>query len=97
MLIPPGSWLEDHEETLPHRGELDEASFTYRWKHPDPRMDRLQKEVAKLVEQDAESGEDPAATFYSVMELARGQPEGVTYALPAERQRVPRMSESWFC
>ena len=98
LLIPPGSWLEDHEETLPHRGELDEASFTYRWKHPDPRMDRLQKEVAKLVEQDAESGEDPAATFYSVMKLARGgQPEGVTYALPAERQRVPRMSESWFC
>jgi radical SAM superfamily enzyme YgiQ (UPF0313 family) len=98
LLIPPGSWLEDHEETLPHRGELDEASFTYRWKHPDPRMDRLQKEVAKLVEQDAQSGEDPAATFYKVMELARGgQPEGVTCSLPADRQRVPRMSESWFC
>ena len=98
LLIPPGSWLENHEETLPHRGELDEASFTYRWKHPDPRMDRLQKEVAKLVEQDAQSGEDPATTFYKVMELAQGgQPEGVTCSLPADRQRVPRMSESWFC
>ena len=98
LLIPPGSWLENHEETLPHRGELDEASFTYRWKHPDPRMDRLQKEVAKLVEQDAQSDEDPAATFYKVMELAVGrQPERVTLSLSEDRQSVPRMSESWFC
>jgi len=98
LLIPPGSWLEDHEETLPHRGELDEASFTYRWKHPNPRMDRLQKEVAKLVEQDAQSDEDPAATFYKVIELAAGrQPERVTLSLSEDRQSVPRMSESWFC
>jgi hypothetical protein len=77
---------------------LDEASFTYRWKHPDPRMDRLQKEVAKLVEQDAQSDEDPAATFYKVMELAAGrQPERVTLSLSGDRHSVPRMSESWFC
>ena len=33
LLIPPGSWLAEHADTLPHRGSLDEAAFTYRWTH----------------------------------------------------------------
>ena len=98
LLVPPGSWLAEHEETLPHRGPLDEASFTYRWTHPDPRMDQLQKEVARLVEQDAQANEDPGATFYRIKELAYGRkPVGVACSLSADRQRAPRMSESWFC
>jgi len=98
LLIPPGSWLAEHEETLPHRGPLDEASFTYRWKHPDPRMDQLQKDVARLVEKDAQAEEDAAATFFRVKELAYGRhPDGVVCSLPADRYRAPRMTESWFC
>jgi len=98
LLIPPGSWLAEHEETLPHRGPLDEAAFTYRWTHPDPRMDQLQKEVAWLVEQDAQAEEDTAATFYRIQELAYGrQPVSVARSFAADRQRAPRMSESWFC
>ncbi len=98
LLIPPGSWLADHEETLPYRGPLDEAAFTYRWTHPDPRMDQLQKDVAQLVEHDAQAGEDTAATFYRVKDLAYGrQPVELACSLSADRQRAPRMSESWFC
>jgi radical SAM superfamily enzyme YgiQ (UPF0313 family) len=98
LLIPPGSWLADHEETLPHRGKLDEAAFTYRWTHPDPHMDKLQKEIAKLVEQDAEAEEDAAATFFRVKELAFGRsPAIVQCTLPADRPRAPRLTESWFC
>jgi hypothetical protein len=98
LLIPPGSWLAEHEETLPHRGPLDEAAFTYRWAHPDPRMDRLQTEVARLVETAAQAGEDTAATFYRIKELACGrQRVGVGCSLSADRQRPPRLSESWFC
>ena len=97
LLIPPGSWLAEHEETLPYRGPLDQASFTYRWKHPDPRMDQLQKDVAKLVEKDAQAGEDAAVTFFRVKELAYGgQATGVVFAMPADRQRAPQMTESWF-
>ncbi|HUG70651.1 MAG TPA: CUAEP/CCAEP-tail radical SAM protein [Pirellulaceae bacterium] len=98
LLIPPGSWLAEHEETLPYRGPLDEAAFTYRWTHPDPRMDQLQKDVAHLVERDAQADEDAAATFYRVKDLAYGrQPVELARSLPADRQRAPRMSESWFC
>lgn len=97
LLIPPGSWLADHEETLPYRGALDQASFTYRWKHPDPRMDQLQKDIAKLVEEDAKAEEDAGATFFRVKELSYGrQPSGIVFSLPADRQRAPQMTESWF-
>jgi radical SAM superfamily enzyme YgiQ (UPF0313 family) len=98
LLIPPGSWLADHPETLPYRGPLDEAALTYRWEHPDPRMDQLQKNVAKVVEEAAENEEDEATTFYRIKELAEGrQPVGVVCSLPEDRQRAPRMTESWFC
>lgn len=98
LLIPPGSWLAEHAETLPYRGELDEGSFTYRWQHPDPFMDQLQKDVAKLVEEDARSGADAATTFFRIKELALGRdPVLVVDPLPTDRQRAPRMSEAWFC
>jgi len=98
LLIPPGSWLADHKETLPYRGPLDEAAFTYRWTHPESRMDQLQKEVVKLVERDVQAGEDASATFYRLKGLANGRPPvGVVCSLPADRQRAPRLSESWFC
>ena len=98
LLIPPGSWLADHEATLPYRGELDEAAFTYRWDHPDPRMDQLHKDVSQLVERDAAASEDPATTFYRIGELARGRsPSTVVRALSPDRERAPRLTESWFC
>jgi radical SAM superfamily enzyme YgiQ (UPF0313 family) len=98
LLIPPGSWLAEHEETLPHRGELDEAALTFRWKHPDPRMDQLQKDVARVVEQDAQAEADPAATFYRIKELAfADQPVVFARPIAADRKRAPRMTESWFC
>jgi radical SAM superfamily enzyme YgiQ (UPF0313 family) len=98
LLIPPGSWLTDHPETLPHRGELDEAALTFRWKHPDPRMDDLHKEVSQLVAKDSQAGEDSAATFYRVMELAHGgQPANAVGSLSPDRARAPRLTESWFC
>jgi radical SAM superfamily enzyme YgiQ (UPF0313 family) len=98
LLIPPHSWLADHPETLPYRGELDEAAFTYRWTHPDPRMDHLQRDVSRLVEQDARAGDDTAVTFYRVMQLAHGrQPESAVCTLAPDRARAPRLTESWFC
>jgi hypothetical protein len=98
LLIPPGSWLAEHPETLPHRGELDEAAFSYRWTHPDERMDRLHKEVTRLVERDAREGADTAETFYRIVDLAHGrQPGKGVCILPADRERAPRLTESWFC
>ena len=98
LLIPPGSWLAEHPETLPHRGELDEAALTYRWTHPDPRMDELHKQTMQLVERDSVNEEDPAATFFRLVELAHGRELAADVrSLPADRVRAPRLTESWFC
>ncbi len=98
LLVPPGSYLADRPEMKKYMGPLNEASFSYTWAHPDPRMDRLQKEVAALVEKDVYAGEDPGATFYRVWSLASGRRPGfVVPALATDRQRAPRLSEPWFC
>ncbi len=98
LLIPPGSWLAEHAETLPHRGLLDEAAFTYHWTHPDPQMDRLQNTVSKLVERETQVGADPADSFYKLLDLAHDrEPVRVAGSLPADRRRSPRLTESWFC
>src|SRR5262245_50053875 len=97
LLVPPGSYLESHQAMLPYRGELDQPSFSYRWTHPDPDMDRLQQEVATLVARDTQAGEDPAATFYRVQALARGRSTAACCHLPRDRVRPPRLSEPWFC
>jgi len=98
LLIPPGSWLAEHPETLPHRGDLDEAALSYRWAHPDPRMDELHKQTIELVERDALAEQDPAVTFERLVELAHGRdPAAAVCSLPVDRIRPPRLTESWFC
>jgi radical SAM superfamily enzyme YgiQ (UPF0313 family) len=97
LLVPPGSYLLDRPAMKPHLGPLDQASFSYRWAHPDPSMDRLHKEVSALVERDTQAGEDPSTTFYRIWELAAGRSACVSSSLPRDRLRAPRLSEPWFC
>jgi hypothetical protein len=98
LLVPPSSYLEKHPAMLPHRGALNQAAFSYRWTHPDPDMDRLQLEVAALVEQSTKAEEDTALTFYRVKALAEERrSDDVSSPLPRDRVRPPRLSEPWFC
>jgi radical SAM superfamily enzyme YgiQ (UPF0313 family) len=98
LLVPPGSYLCDRPEMKAHMGPLDHASFSYKWDHPDSRMDRLHKEVSALVEKDVTAGVDPGETFYRVWSLAAGRKPGDNRSsLPADRPRAPRLSEPWFC
>ncbi len=97
LLIPPGSWIADLPETRPHLGPLDEAAFSYRWQHPDPRMDRLHKEVSALVAKDAAEKVDAATTFFRIKQLATGRPATLPVATLLTRPPAPRMTESWFC
>ena len=98
MLVPPRSALLDHADVADWLGPLDAANFTYRWQHPDPRMDTLQQAVADLVEE-AGNG-DPYRTFAEVERLAYE-----TAGRPAPHWRPPlvpdlpppRLTEDWFC
>jgi radical SAM superfamily enzyme YgiQ (UPF0313 family) len=98
LLVPPGSYLLNHPEMKPHLRGLDQAAFSYIWTHPDPRMDRLQKEIAALVEQDVRGSVDPALTFDRVWMVAAGRKRhGAATRLALDRMRAPRLSEPWFC
>jgi hypothetical protein len=100
LLVPPGSALLDREAITPCLGPLDQASFSYRWTHPDPRMDRLQQEASRLVEAASGAGEDPGLTFYRLRELANatlGVAPPAPPALAPDRRRPPRLTEAWFC
>ncbi|MBI3598386.1 MAG: hypothetical protein HY201_02880, partial [Nitrospirae bacterium] len=55
---------------------LIQESFTYQWRHPDPRMDTLQKKVSREVEQMTESNFNAADIFYQLKECAIGMAEG---------------------
>ncbi len=102
LLIPPGSALLATTESHEWIGELDAASYTYRWQHPDARMDELQKNVAALAESAENKNVDPLETFFQVKALtlaARGEDFSVAEALQryGERKILPHLTESWFC
>ncbi len=96
LLIPPGSLLVDHPKTVPFRGELDKASLTYRWSHPDPEMDTLQVEIFQLVEENAKKEINNRQTFQDVWERVNGQRMCDFYCEGDERS-IPRLTEPWFC
>ena len=101
LLLPPGSWLLDIPEIQPYLGSLIEEDFVYTWQHPDPRVDMLQRRVARVAEEAASSSEDPATTFDRIKKLTLatifGKP---TVAQPRYRRRSarpPHLTEAWFC
>ncbi len=107
LLVPPGSALleeQEHDE-LDWLGPLDEESFTYLWKHPDPRMDRLHREVAALVEIAAREHWQNQVTFQEVCTLAElylGASLSSRFGEARQGTRtaqrpVPHLSEPWFC
>ena len=103
LLVPPGSSLLPQPSIQPYLGALDRESFSYRWTHPDPRMDELHKAVTVAVESASQIGEDAFVTFHRLRNLtyaALGREESsIAFPLNFEpnRKRPPRLTEDWFC
>jgi radical SAM superfamily enzyme YgiQ (UPF0313 family) len=101
LLVPPGSLLLAEPALAAVFGPLDAEALTHRWQHDDPRMDRLEAEVAALVEEATAVGEPAAVTFARIHRRA-GEIAGVAVeAAPAVKLRrgppPPRLTETWFC
>ncbi len=99
LLIPPGSPLAHAPDAGEWLGELDPAAFSFRWAHPDPRMDELHAQVAVLAAESAEAGVSDEQTFEAIRELAYaalGQPVP-SGAVGPQRPAPPRLTEDWFC
>jgi radical SAM superfamily enzyme YgiQ (UPF0313 family) len=94
LLVPPGSLLLDRPELQAYLGDFDPELLSYRWKHPDPGMDALQVELARLVECAVGADEDPYETFHRIRLAAGASPRK-----PPRRRHSspPHLTEPWFC
>lgn len=102
LLVPPGSAHLDTPESQQWLLELDAAAYSYRWQHPDPRMDTLQQQVAALAEKGNANTTDPTLTFFEIKARAQamlGQRFSVFRAFRqyGTRKILPHLTESWFC
>ncbi len=98
LLVPPGSLLLADPEFA--TSTFDETALTWRWRHPDPRMDRLQEKVARAVEDAAALNDPVAVTFDRVRQLAlaaAGRPHEHLVVAADTGKRAPRLTENWFC
>jgi radical SAM superfamily enzyme YgiQ (UPF0313 family) len=97
LLLPEGSPLLARDEMRRHVGEFDAATLAYRWTHPDPRVDLLQREVMAIV--GAKLNTDRRVVFEEVAALAH-EFAGRAYASPKpirDRATVAYLNEPWYC
>jgi radical SAM superfamily enzyme YgiQ (UPF0313 family) len=106
LLVPAGSRLLELPEARAAIGEFDEGVLSYRWVHPDPRVDKLQRDLETTVAREVTAKEDRRAIFRRAWEMthqaltmtgtmqARRLPD-----VPPGRPRVtiPYMTEPWYC
>jgi radical SAM superfamily enzyme YgiQ (UPF0313 family) len=97
LLVPEGSRLLELEEMQRHIEAFDRATLTYRWSHPDTRVDALHAEVSTIV--GARLTADRQAAFDAISALAHAR-AGLRRpaARPARnRSTVPYLNEPWYC
>ena len=98
LLVPRGSRLLELEQMRVHLDGFDPETLSYRWTHPDPRVDDLQRDVMGLV--GARLTSDRGRVFGEVRAMARER-AGLPFApdtRPARaRATVPYLNEPWYC
>jgi hypothetical protein len=97
LLIPAGSRLLELPDVRALAGAFDPVRLVHPWTHEDPRVDRLQQDVAGLVP--ALAGAPPGEAFDAVATLAheRAGLPWVRRPAPRPRSSVPYLDEPWYC
>ncbi|MBK5295944.1 MAG: radical SAM protein [Vicinamibacteria bacterium] len=98
LLLPAGSRLMELPEIRTLAGPLDPTALAHAWRHPDPRVDQLQRDVQRLVGRTLHAPR--AAVFDDVRALAlaaAGQSAHDTDRPRAARATVPYLTEPWYC
>jgi hypothetical protein len=101
LLIPQGSRLLELPEVRQVVGGFDESALCYRWEHPDPRVDALQREVEDWV-QGAATRADRRSIFREVWRRLHQALDRTVAPLPDRESSLPRaaipfLNEPWYC
>ena len=99
LLVPQGSRMLELEEMRAVSAPFDAGSLTYPWRHPDPAVDALQKEVSSLV--GSRLSAPRRDVFASLWEVAHARaavraPERQDPDL-LPRAAIPYLNEPWYC
>ena len=80
-------------------GQFDPQSLTYPWKHPDARVDDLQRRVMELVGTRMTESRQAIFNHVRAMALVRSTAQQITRSTdaPAPRTSVPYLNEPWYC
>jgi radical SAM superfamily enzyme YgiQ (UPF0313 family) len=99
LLIPEGSLMLTVDDMRRQIGAFDPITLTYRWTHPDSRVDQLHGDVAALV--GARINANRRAVFEEISVLAHdraGHQTRRASTRPARaRSTVPYLNEPWYC
>jgi radical SAM superfamily enzyme YgiQ (UPF0313 family) len=100
LLIPHGSRLLElgRERLGVDLDPFDESRLVYPWRHPDPRVDRLQETVAGVVGRRLTASR--SAVFDELLSLAAkqvGAPVPIRPAGARDRATVAYLNEPWYC
>jgi len=94
LLIPEGSLLLNEPSLAGVTGPFDTVSLSYSWRHSDPGMDALARELAQLAAMAARESEPVSATFGRMRALV--SPDAPALSTHASGP-APRLTEDWFC
>jgi radical SAM superfamily enzyme YgiQ (UPF0313 family) len=98
LLVPQGSRLLELDDFRACITRYDPRWLTHVWRHPDPRMDALQRDVEAIVGTHLTA--DRRALFDRIWRLAHDRaavpPPGRADSAPA-RATVPYLNEPWYC
>jgi len=92
LLVTAESKLLDLTDITSLVDPFDPQSLSYPWRHPDPRVDRLQADVMRIVG----SAAGPRREVFAQIAAAAGvnNPWGQR---PSPGQTPPYMTEAWYC
>ena len=102
LLIPDGSKLLDLPDMRPSLRAFDADALSYRWEHPDVRMDGLCAEALQLVQSGEAEGASRPEIFERLWHAAHKAaripaPRVPVPADPPARGPVPYLDEPWYC
>ena len=98
LLVTAGSSLLELPDIASRVEPFDRATLTWPWRHQDPRVDRLQEDVMRLV--GVKIAGSRGATFEAAMALAQaaaGRSTRTSSRPARNRATVPYLNEPWYC
>jgi radical SAM superfamily enzyme YgiQ (UPF0313 family) len=101
LLIPAGSRLLELPDVRAMVGSFDSAALVFPWKHGDPRVDALCREISELVQRGEKVKLSRTHIFSHIRRAARaaaGKRE--TPGIPPSQSKgtpVPFLDEPWYC